>query len=256
MAETGLTERTLTALALTEPVTTDIALPLTARRRELAARLVLMAADAVAVMLTVVAVSILTGAEVTVWSLGLLPFFVLLAKMAGLYDRDQFILHQDDPRRGARRWSRWRRSSRWPSRASGALEFTGQAHPFLLWGLLTVMLMAIEVRGQVRLGAHDHPERVLVIGDAATMVLVKRKLAEDPGLNASVVGRVSAEGASEKSVDRVLGTVDELPALIHEHRVERVIVAPSSGRATTSWTSSGWPRRAGSGSRCFRACWR
>ena len=59
------------------------------------------------------------------------------------------------------------------------------------------------------------------------MVLVKRKLASVPGLRATVVGRVSAETGGHEGFDKLLGTVDDLPAVIEQHRVERVIVAPT-----------------------------
>jgi exopolysaccharide biosynthesis polyprenyl glycosylphosphotransferase len=66
-----------------------------------------------------------------------------------------------------------------------------------------------------------------VIGDAETTTLVKRKLAADPSLNAFVVGRVSAHNGRPELGDNLLGTVAELPEVIEDHRVERVIVAPT-----------------------------
>jgi exopolysaccharide biosynthesis polyprenyl glycosylphosphotransferase len=226
MAETGLTERTLAALAPTAKAPPEFSAPLSTRQRDQAARWVLRAADAVAVMLSVIAVSMLTGAEVTVWSLGLLPLFVLLAKMAGLYDRDQFVLRKTTLDEA-------------PALVAVAaifalviegvqgLEFTGRSHPVLLWGLLCVALMVTRTAARFVSTRTSYPERILIIGDAAAVVLVKRKLAEDPSLNGMVIGRVSAEGTPQKTFDRVLGTIDELPDLIHKHRVERVIVAPS-----------------------------
>ncbi len=71
------------------------------------------------------------------------------------------------------------------------------------------------------------PERLLVIGDATTAVLVKRKLAADPRLSATVVGRLAVGQEAPKPPDRLLGSVDQLPAIVEEHGVERVIVAPT-----------------------------
>ena len=163
----------------------------------------------------------------TIWSLGLLPFFVLLAKMAGLYDRDQFVLHKTTLDEGSTLVAV---GAIFALVIEGvqALEFTGRSHPLLLWGLLCAALMATRATARFVSVRTSYPERLLVIGDAAAVVLVKRKLAEDPSLNGMVVGRVSAEDSPQKSFDKVLGTVDELPALIQQHRVERVIVAPSS----------------------------
>jgi exopolysaccharide biosynthesis polyprenyl glycosylphosphotransferase len=69
-------------------------------------------------------------------------------------------------------------------------------------------------------------ERVLVIGDAAALGLIKRKFSEDPALNAVVVGRIAAPDSTPEGFDRPLGTVDELADVLEAERIERVIVAP------------------------------
>jgi len=69
-------------------------------------------------------------------------------------------------------------------------------------------------------------ERVLVIGDGPSAALVKRKLAGDPSLNAVIVGHVVTEEGAQQGFERPLGTVADLPSLLEEHEVERVIVAP------------------------------
>jgi exopolysaccharide biosynthesis polyprenyl glycosylphosphotransferase len=66
---------------------------------------------------------------------------------------------------------------------------------------------------------------VLVIGDAPATALIRRKLNADPSLNAMVVGRVGSDIGGER-LDKVLGTIDELPAVIERHGIERVVVAP------------------------------
>jgi exopolysaccharide biosynthesis polyprenyl glycosylphosphotransferase len=69
-------------------------------------------------------------------------------------------------------------------------------------------------------------ERVLVIGDATTTALIRRRLYGDPGLNATVVGRVGSELPGERP-DKLLGSIEELPAVIERHGIERVVVAPT-----------------------------
>ena len=54
----------------------------------------LVAADVAAVVISLVVVSALSGARFTWWLAVLAPCYVLLTKMAGLYDRDQFVLHK------------------------------------------------------------------------------------------------------------------------------------------------------------------
>ena len=62
-----------------------------------------------------------------------------------------------------------------------ALEFTGRSQPLLLWALLCAALIWPRAAARFVSVRTSYPERVLVIGDAAAVVLVKRKLAEDPG---------------------------------------------------------------------------
>jgi exopolysaccharide biosynthesis polyprenyl glycosylphosphotransferase len=69
-------------------------------------------------------------------------------------------------------------------------------------------------------------ERVLVIGDAATAAQIRRKLSSNPALNAMVVGRVGEREDTGDRPDKVLGTLEELPAVLERHAIERVIVEP------------------------------
>ena len=194
MAETSLTGRTVTGLAPADIEPEEFALPQAARRREMATRVGLAAADVIACAGSMLVVSAISGAAFTIWALVLLPFYVLLAKMAGLYDRDQFILHKttldEAPVLVAA-------AAIFALVIEGvqALQFTGRSHPLLLWGLLVGALVICRTTARFLAVRMTGTERLLVIGDAASLVLVKRKLASVPGLRATVVGRVSAEGA-------------------------------------------------------------
>ena len=64
----------------------------------------------------------------------------------------------------------------------------------------------------------------MVIGDPETAALVTRKIAADPGLNATVVGRVGARANGDDG-DELLGSMDQLPAVLERHEIERAIVA-------------------------------
>ena len=159
MAEPRLTQRALSALSTAEPPPQELPLPQPARRRELVARLGLVAADMVAVCSSMLIVAELSGAAFTVWAVALLPLYALLAKAGGLYDRDQFILHKTTLDEA-------------PAllavaalftiviEAVQALEFTGRSHPLLLWGLLGATLLVVlrfrEHAGQLSVGMHVH----------------------------------------------------------------------------------------------------
>jgi exopolysaccharide biosynthesis polyprenyl glycosylphosphotransferase len=226
MGETTLTNRTLATLAAAERQLEEVELPLPARRRETIARLTLLAADMIAVAGSMLLVAVVSGARVTLWLVALLPFYAVLTKMAGLYDRDQFVLHKttldEAPALVAV-------AAIFTLLVEGvqALQFTGRSHPLLLWALFTGMLVCARAAARFLVVRVTASERLLVIGDAATMAQVNRKLLGDPGLNATVVGRVSEEAGPYQPGDTVLGMVDELPAVLEEHRVERIVVAPT-----------------------------
>ena len=85
-------------------------------------------------------VALLTDAGFTVWVAALIPLYALLTKMAGLYDRDQFVLSKttldEAPALVAV-------TAIFVLFVEGvrALEFTGRSHPFLMWGVLTGALI-------------------------------------------------------------------------------------------------------------------
>jgi exopolysaccharide biosynthesis polyprenyl glycosylphosphotransferase len=228
MHELSLTDRTPAALTAADFASREVDLPLRARRREAITRIALVAADVVSVVIALSVVSLWSGAHFTWWLAVLTPCYVLLTKMAGLYDRDQFVLHKTT-------------LDETPAlvavsaifvltvEAVQGLQFTGRSHPLLLWGTLVVALVALRSFARFVVVRRTAPERLLVVGDADVALLVRRKLAADPSLAATIVGRVSVrpEESKVKPPDRLLGTVDDLIAVLEERRVERVIVAPN-----------------------------
>jgi exopolysaccharide biosynthesis polyprenyl glycosylphosphotransferase len=227
MPETSVTDTTLTALATGDLAPDEFALPQAARRRDIVGRLALLAADALAVVAAWLIVASLpfSSLHVTWWIAAYIPFFALVAKAAGLYDRDQFVLHKTTLDEA-------------PTLVGAAAIYaltmegmqtiydTGGSHPLWMWFVFTLNLVLF--RGFARFVAvrTTATERILVIGDAATAAQIRRKLSANPALNATVVGRVGERDQPDDRPDKVLGTLDELPALLERHSIERVIVEP------------------------------
>jgi exopolysaccharide biosynthesis polyprenyl glycosylphosphotransferase len=226
MTETRFTERAHAALGAADLPLEDIDLPRRARRRDIRGRLALLGADFAAVAGSVLLVSALVEARFTIWVLVLFPFFALLAKMGGLYDRDQYVLHKTTLDEGPVLLAV---AAIFSLVIEGvqAIQFTGRSQPLLLWGMLTAALVISRALARFVLLKGTGPERILVVGDADTAALIERKLDGDPGLNAVIVGHVPL-GAEAPDVSlagrRVL---DALPAAIEEQRAERVLVAPT-----------------------------
>jgi exopolysaccharide biosynthesis polyprenyl glycosylphosphotransferase len=226
MHEMSLTDRTLSAVAAADLASKEVDLPLRARRREAIGRLLLLVGDVAAVSLSLVFVATASAASYTWWLAVLIPFFVLLIKCAGLYDRDQFVLHKttldETPALVA-----CSAIFVLVTEAVQGLEFTGRSHPLALWGGMTITLVAFRTLARFLANQSTAPERLAVVGDAAAATMVRRKLAADPRLSARLVGRVAIESVATEPPDRLLGTVDDLPTVVEQHGVERIIVAPT-----------------------------
>jgi exopolysaccharide biosynthesis polyprenyl glycosylphosphotransferase len=227
MHETSLTDWALREIETTDLPVEALEVSQQTRRRDTISRLALVGADlaAVAVSLFIVTLLPFSDARFTLWAAAFLPSFVLLAKMAGLYDRDQFVLHKTTLDEA-------------PSLLAVAailslgiegvqsIEYTGiPTLPFC--AVLTCALVVARGAARFVTVRTTASERVLVVGDPATTVLVRRKLAGDQSLNATVIGRVGPDAAPGNLGDQRLGTAEELPAVLERHRIERVIVAPA-----------------------------
>ena len=203
--------------------------PARVRHRDMVGRLALLAADTVAVVAAYWVVTVLPFSELsfTAWILAFPPAFALLAKIAGLYDRDQFVLHkttlEETPKLVAV-------AAIFALAVEGAqaVIYSGGSHPLPLWFILACALMSTRAVARFLAVRVSTTERVLVVGSAGAAAVVKRKLTADASLNAAVVGRVSLHhGSASEPPDKLLGTGDELPELLERHGVERVIVAPT-----------------------------
>jgi exopolysaccharide biosynthesis polyprenyl glycosylphosphotransferase len=203
-------------------------LPVRAHRREAVGRWALIAADGTAVTCAMLIVAALGGAHFTIWAVALLPFYYLLAKTAGLYDRDQFVLRKTTLDEAPVLFGV---AAIFALAIEGvqALEFTGRSQPLLLGGTLTCMLIGARAIARFVVVRSMPTERVLIIGDLPTTVFVKDKLAEDPTLNGRVVGYVALHAKGDERADDLMGTVNDLPDLIRDHSVDRAIVAPTHG---------------------------
>ena len=221
MSDLSVTSQPLGGLASVSLPIEQVDLPVPTSHRDAIGRAALVGADLVAVAAALLLVAGTTAAALTPSLLALLPLFVLLAKMAGLYDRDQHLLHKTTLDEGPTLLAVAAIFSlvvvgAWPSWVAGG------AGPLLLWGALTAGLIVARSASRFFVVAVTSPERVLVIGDAAAAALVQRKFAGAPLLNAVVVGRIAAEPSPR--IAHPSDSLDELPAVLRELRVERAVV--------------------------------
>ena len=226
MPETSLPERIAPALSAAELRLDEVDVPLRARRREIAGRLALAAADIVAVTAALLIVSVLPVIEArfTAWILAFIPLFALLAKAAGLYDRDQVVLHKttldEAPVLVAV-------AAIFALLVEGmqALAYNGASHPLPLWAVLIVTLVV--ARALARLldraphghGAGGGDRRP---GDRRTGRPQDRRRPRAERHRGRPRGR---PGRTATTATSCWARMDQLPAVLERHRIERAIVA-------------------------------
>ena len=192
------------------------------RARERRYRRALIAADALAASLALLAAALLEGLELSLVH-ALVPLATVLALEAGdLYDRDDLVLRRstldEAPMLGL-----------YASTATiVAVAIGGSAlEPEVLvtlWLLLGTALVAGRFLARAAIRRLVRPERCLVVGDAELATHVRRKV-HDSRASAEVVATLPlGPGQSAEVFEGHLG----LLTLVLEHDIDRVILAPTS----------------------------
>ena len=192
------------------------------RKQERVQRRMLAAADACAAPASVIAAALLSGLHPT-WLLVLLaPAVVLLAKLQGLYDRDQLVIRKSTLRdlpqllevATVATLIVYFARDRLLSGSAGSPEF------FLKSGLVMLTALSLARRAARALArSWVEPERCLILGDIEVANGLKRWIASIDGVH--LVGAVA-------TADLPL-TPGELGALVVATRAHRLIIAPERG---------------------------
>jgi exopolysaccharide biosynthesis polyprenyl glycosylphosphotransferase len=163
-----------------------------------------------------------------------LPVWVVMAKLYGLYDRDDALAHNStvDDLPGI-----------FHLVTVGSFVVFGAGRVFGLydWGLRAplgfwLLAMALIPLGRVRVRSSCRrlkglAQNTVIVGAGEVGQLIARKLARHPEYQLNLVGFVDARPRPHQVGDdplRILGTPDELPQIVRRHRIERVIIAFSS----------------------------
>lgn len=158
------------------------------------------------------------------------PFIVLVSKVIGLYDRDQYILRKTtvDEVPSILHLSVFYALSAW---LAEELMFHGWLARPEVFGL-AVAAFTFTTAGRLIVRAAvpsvTPAERCVVLGSADDGARLADKLARSPAVNATVVGRVALRANEHHASDggKTLGDVESLGRVVTEHAVERVIIAP------------------------------
>jgi hypothetical protein len=195
---------------------------LAVRRRERIFRLALVATDmAAAAFAVLVAIDSSAHDSLRLRYLLVMPLIVLVAKIQGLYDRDELVIRKstlDELPRLVNLATLFTLLV-WLARHLVVRGAPGTETLLLLWVALVASL-AVGRMAAPRVAAVIAPrERCFLIGDALTASRLRAKLGHSP--NADLVGAISADEIK-------LGTGD-LRELMHAEDVHRLVIASGSG---------------------------
>lgn len=205
------------------------------RRREILTRRkilrrTLAVADAVSAAATLTVAAVVFGFEgLTPGAFAAVAGLVLIMKAAGLYDRDEHLIHRATLDEVPALFQVATLSTLIIWLLDGRIGVGAATRPQLLaiWGLLFLILVAGRTIARGVATRIAEAERCLVIGDLDAERALRWKLRLDRSHAAEIVGRVPPEQAQNGSS---AGTIPMLPRGLYrtlaEKRVHRVIVAP------------------------------
>jgi exopolysaccharide biosynthesis polyprenyl glycosylphosphotransferase len=97
------------------------------------------------------------------------------------------------------------------------------------WLSLSIIAVACRVAARAIARHVSAPERCLLVGEAAVAARLEAKLDASPHVKAAFVGRITLDANSDSMAAQALGTLSDLPQIVVDHDVHRVIVAGEAG---------------------------
>jgi exopolysaccharide biosynthesis polyprenyl glycosylphosphotransferase len=154
---------------------------------------------------------------------------VPVCKLAGLYDRDEHLLHK-------------RTLDEAPALFFVAALYTllaflagdaivegtfGREQAAVLWGFLFLAMLFGRIGARYLAARFTEVERCVILGNAQAAHWLSSKLARCEGARVNIVGRVPLSN-DDVSVNelQVLGPFDSLASLLVEHEIDRALIAP------------------------------
>jgi exopolysaccharide biosynthesis polyprenyl glycosylphosphotransferase len=200
-------------------------------------RRALATADVLAVTLAMAAVLTVRGALPRPGALLLLPAVVAVAKIAGLYDRDENLLSKTtlDELPALFQVATVYALLAWLSEPVLVHAQLGRPAVAGLWCGLVGGLPLVRAAARRLALRSTPPERCLVLGDQSSADQLAAKIAQSPLAGAEVVGYIPLRGgrgwasqAARAGALPLLGSTTNLPVALWEHRIERVVIDSST----------------------------
>jgi exopolysaccharide biosynthesis polyprenyl glycosylphosphotransferase len=214
---------------LRAPSVAEGAVPEETQVREGLYRRTLGAADALVALVVVGIVVPLVAAQVSWVAIALAPpLLVVLAKIGGLYDRDELVLNKStlDEAPGLLQLAAMFTFIGWLALAPSSDLVLTTKDAVTIWAVTLALLLGFRGVGRALAGRHASTERCLAVGDRDSIDVLAAKL-ESARLNSRVVASMTLEDApvGERSGTELLWLLRQLVA---EHDIQRVLIAPAS----------------------------
>ena len=201
--------------------------PLRAYSRDRRYRRLLILADVLATTLALALCARLLGHEGQLGQILVagLPLAVAIAKVLGLYDRDELLLHKSTLDEGPKLFEVSTLFCLLLFIAGPPLGIGDPGRTTILgvWATLFLGLICLRVIAREVARATTSPDRCMLLGDPVVCGHVRDKIDKAPAINATVVCEVLSARIGEEELP-----VAKLARLAEEHGVERVLVAPRS----------------------------
>jgi exopolysaccharide biosynthesis polyprenyl glycosylphosphotransferase len=198
-------------------------------RMDTAYRRLLGVADSLSISFAVWLATLFSGHHLTPVGLAVPFLFVVGAKVLGLYDRDEHLLHKTTLDEAPKLFAFSASSALVVSLSSDLITSGtfGRAEVLLIW--CTLFLSLVVLRSSARFVARRTSplERCLFIGDAASAEELREKLATSGAVNAELVGWLPAHGAEDLERGPILS--EQVRTMIVERNIHRVVLGPGPG---------------------------
>jgi exopolysaccharide biosynthesis polyprenyl glycosylphosphotransferase len=207
------------------------------RSRESLFRRALLVADAVAIVGAFVALAGVSSKTLQLTWVSVCGLLTLLlgAKMLGLYDRDDLLLHKTTLDEAPKLFHLATLGALAAWLAGGLVvrgDILSRSEALLLWLVLMLLLVLSRTAARTLALRVVPAERCLFIGDPASAHTVRAKLAGHGGIKAELVAHLDLEDAANWSVNSFsTHRLSEIRQLARSLNVHRAIVAPSSADA-------------------------
>jgi exopolysaccharide biosynthesis polyprenyl glycosylphosphotransferase len=206
--------------------------PAAVRHRDRLFRRALVGADALAGLLVVGLASRVFGSEGPgTTALALVPLILAINATSGLYSRDELVLRKSTLDEAPALFQAATLTTVVAFLLESVLLTTPMGARLFAFTWLCLSVIAIACRVAARAIARHLavPERCLLVGDVGVAARLESKLAASPNVKATLVGRIPLDASPGSMGARVLGTLDDLPRVVVEQDVHRVVVAGDAG---------------------------